>query len=194
LSSLITLRLPIVNNACLLKALETCGFTYQIQQHPFQITLDSQISFSKTNLGFIAKFEQLQRNEVNRVYKEYQRIYNEKIKKMQDQKNAHQYLVEQEREKLQKLQNLRSQLNQSLNSEEIDVLEDELSDVEKERKKAEDKVKIMQEEQLRLEKERLEVRENMVNNIFEKAKKQGFKIKKIQHKNKTQLVLVRQIR
>jgi len=95
---------------------------------------------------------------------------------------------------MQKLQNLRSQLNQISNSEEIDVLEDELSDVEKKRKEAENKAKIMQEEQLRLEKERLEVRENMVNNIFEKAKKQGFKIKKIQHKNKTQLVLVRQIR
>jgi len=45
-----------------------------------------------------------------------------------------------------------------------------------------------------LEKERLEVRENMVKNIFEKAKKHGFKIKKIQHKNKTQLVLVRRVR
>jgi len=195
LSSLITLRLPIVDNTCLLKALENCGFTYQIQQQPFQIILNNtQISFSKTNLGFIAKFGQLQRNDVNRIYKEYERIYTEKIKKIQDQRNALQYLVEQEREKLQKLHNLRSQLNQSSNSEEIDVLEDEFSDVEKKRKEAENKAKIMQEEQLRLEKERLEVRENMVNNIFEKAKKQGFKIKKIQHKNKTQLVLVRQIR
>lgn len=72
---------------------------------------------------------------------------------------------------MQKIQNLRSQLNQSSNSEEIDVLEDELSDVEKKRKEAENKAKIMHEEQLRLEKERLKVRENMVNNIFEKAKK-----------------------
>ena len=95
---------------------------------------------------------------------------------------------------MQKLQNLRSQLKQSSNSEEIDTLEDELSDVEKKRKEAENNAKIMQEEQLRLEKERLEVRENMVNNIYEKAKKQGYKISKIQHKNKTQLVLVRQIR
>ncbi len=131
----------------------------------------SVISFSKNNLGFIAKFDQLQRNDVNRIYKEYQRIYTEKIKKIQDQKNALQYLLEKEKEKLQKIQNLRSQLNQSSNSEEIDVLEDELSDVEKKRKEAENKAKIMHEEQLRLEKERLKVRENMVNNIFEKAKK-----------------------
>ncbi len=195
MSSLITLRLPVVDNACLLKAMENCGFTYQIQQKPFQITLNnSQISFNKTYLGFIAKFEQLQGNNVNRIYKEYESIYTEKIKKIQDQKNALQYLVQQEREKLQKLQNLRAQLNQCSNSEEIEVLEDELIGVGKKRTEAENKAKIMQEEELRLEKERLEVRENMVNNIFEKAKKQGFKIKKIQHKNKTQLVLVRQIR
>jgi len=195
LSSLITLRLPIVDNSCLLKALENCGFTYEIQQQPFQIILNNtQITFGKTNLGIIAKFEQLQRNEVNRIYKEYERIYTEKIKKIQDQKNALHYLVEQAREKLQKLQNLKSQLNQSSNSKEITLIKDELSDVEMKRKEAENKAKKMQEEQLRLEKERSEVRENMVNNIFEKAKKQGFKIKKIQHKNKTQLVLVRQIR
>ncbi|KKM95412.1 hypothetical protein LCGC14_1188420 [marine sediment metagenome] len=195
MSSLITLRLPIVDNSCLLKALENCGFTYEIQQQPFQIILNNtQITFGKTNLGIIAKFEQLQRNEVNRIYKEYERIYTEKIKKIQDQKNALHYLVEQAREKLQKLQNLKSQLNQSSNSKEITLIKDELSDVEMKRKEAENKAKKMQEEQLRLEKERSEVRENMVNNIFEKAKKQGFKIKKIQHKNKTQLVLVRQIR
>jgi len=195
LSSLITLRLPIVDNSCLLKALENCGFTYEIQQQPFQIILNNtQITFGKTNLGIIAKFEQLQRNEVNRIYKEYERIYTEKIKKIQDQKNALHYLVEQAREKLQKLQNLKSQLNQSSNSKEITLIKDEFSDVEMKRKEAENKAKKIQEEQLRLEKERSEVRENMVNNIFEKAKKQGFKIKKIQHKNKTQLVLVRQIR
>ena len=195
MSSLITLRLPIVDNSCLLKALENCGFTYEIQQQPFQIILNNtQITFGKTNLGIIAKFEQLQRNEVNRIYKEYERIYTEKIKKIQDQKNALHYLVEQAREKLQKLQNLKSQLNQSSNSKEITLIKDEFSDVEMKRKEAENKAKKIQEEQLRLEKERSEVRENMVNNIFEKAKKQGFKIKKIQHKNKTQLVLVRQIR
>ncbi len=195
MSSLITLRLPIVDNTCLLKALENCGFTYQIQQQPFQIILNkNQITFGKTNLGIIAKFEQLQRNDVSRIYKEYERIYTEKIKKIQDQKNALQYLVEQERDKLQKLQNLKSKLNQSSNSKEITVLKDELNNVEMKRKEAENKTKKLQEEQLRLEKERLEVRENMINNIFEKAKKQGFKIKKIQHKNKIQLVLVRQIR
>ncbi len=195
MSSLITLRLPIVDNLCLLKALENCGFTYEIQQQPFQIILNNiQITFGKTNLGIIAKFEQLQRNDVNKIYKEYERIYTEKIKKIQDQKNALHYLVEQAREKLQKLQNLKSQLNQSSNSKEITLIQDELSDVEMKRKEAENKAKKMQEEQLRLDKERLEVRENMVKNIFEKAKKHGFKIKKIQHKNKTQLVLVRRVR
>ncbi|MHA1766535.1 MAG: hypothetical protein ACTSVK_09795 [Promethearchaeota archaeon] len=195
MSSLIRLKLPIIDYKSLLKALDNCGFTYQIQKQPFRIILNNNsISFNKTKFGFTAEFSFNQRNNIDNIYNEYERIYTEKMKKIQDEKNALQYLIEQERKKMQELQNLKSKLYDNSNTKEINkinVLKNDLDEIKKKR----NEIEIIYNEQLNLEKEKSIIRENMINNISEKAKSKGYIVKKIQqHENKVQLVLIRQIR
>ncbi len=188
LSSLITLRLPFLDIDCLKEAVTACGHQFSTQLT--SICLSNGIIIRQTDVGFIAQVDYMHKPVVDAIYKQYEVLYKEKVKKLQDAQNALNYLIKQEQDKAAELQRLRQQMK-TVNASKISEVEQELNSIKQDRlTQAEETTKVIEESKA-LQSEKEQYFANIAKKIEEQATRRGYQVKCIQQQGKTQLVLIR---
>ncbi len=188
LSSKITLRLPFLDIECLKEAISACGHQFTLQAR--SLCLSNGIVIGQTDIGFIAQVEYIQKPIMDAIYKQYEVLYKERVKKLQETQNALNYLIKQEQEKAAELQRLRQQMK-AANVSKISEVEQELQSLKQGRQtQAEETTKVIEENKT-LQSEKEQYLANIAKKIEEQAARRGYQVKRIQQQGKTQLVLIR---
>ena len=122
MSTEIILKLPFIDQECLKKAIETCGCQFhetgENQNHC--IKLSNGIEFLYSSIGYKARIDQGQQEKVKKIYQEYQWIYENKKKRIKEQKQVlsmldnvkqQQYLKEEKEFQQERDQTIKNMIN-----------------------------------------------------------------------------------
>ncbi|MHA1250103.1 MAG: hypothetical protein ACTSRP_08955 [Candidatus Helarchaeota archaeon] len=179
MSSTIELNLPMIDEECIMKAIESLKLSARKQDNSILI-LEKNIRLTPTNYGYTVKINPINKMLIKKLQNKYDQLYAQKLRRLKEEEESLKELKNKIKSHIQSLK----QLAKIKQEEKLAKIKQEIEKMELEKQKQEEKLKHLQKEREEYKNKIKQFKKDVIEIIKSRVPDQELDIKEIPEKDK----------